>query len=50
VGVVGRKKTTISVSEETHLELYILKREMGVGSFDEVIKKLIRAYRIERAM
>ena len=39
------KKTTIPISERTHLELYVLKRRMRARSFDEVIKRLIRAYR-----
>jgi predicted CopG family antitoxin len=42
---LGERKTTIPVSEETHLELYVLKRRMRARSFDEVIRRLIRAYR-----
>jgi len=42
---MGEKKTTIPVSEKTHLELYVLKRKMRARSFDEVLRRLIRAYR-----
>jgi hypothetical protein len=45
VGAVGEKKTTIPISERTHLELYVLKRRMRARNFDEVIMRLIRAYR-----
>ena len=42
---MGERRTTIPVSERTHVELYVLKRKMGARSFDEVIRRLIRAYR-----
>jgi predicted CopG family antitoxin len=45
VGVMSEKKTTIPVSEKTHLELYVLKRKMRAKSFDDVLRRLIRAYR-----
>ena len=42
---MGEKRTTIPVSERTHIELYVLKRKMKARSFDEVIRRLIRAYK-----
>jgi predicted CopG family antitoxin len=45
VGSVGEKRTTIPVSERTHLELYALKRKMRAKSFDDVLRRLIKAYR-----
>jgi predicted CopG family antitoxin len=44
--IVGSgKKTTISVSKEIQVELYALKREMGVRSFEEVLVELIKSHR-----
>jgi predicted CopG family antitoxin len=38
------RRTTIPVSEEIHLELYLLKRELGLRSYDELIRKLLDTF------
>jgi predicted CopG family antitoxin len=45
---VSGRRTTIPVSEEVHLELYLLKRELGLRSYDELIRKLIEKCRAGR--
>jgi hypothetical protein len=45
---VGEKKTTIPVSEKTHLELYILKRKLRLGSYDELVRVLLDAFKTGR--
>jgi hypothetical protein len=41
---VSNKKTTVTISESTLIELYRLKRAVNARNYDELIKRLIRAY------
>jgi predicted CopG family antitoxin len=45
---VSGRRTTIPVSEEVHLELYLLKRELGLRSYDELIRKLLDTFKALR--
>lgn len=45
---MGGRKTTIPVSEETHNELYLLKRELKLRNYDELIRVLLDTFRIRR--
>lgn len=41
---MSNKKTTVTISESTLIELYRLKRAVKARNYDELIKRLIRAY------
>jgi hypothetical protein len=45
---LGERKTTIPVSEETHNELYLLKRKLRLRSYDELVRVLLEAFRAGR--